>query len=150
MGLSLCELSWIPFEPLLAGYAAKMVGFAIMGDLELSCLLVQNRAAHRISRHMLVLWRMCVLLIMISVKGRKKWSKRTKMLLISLISSGRSSFRIAFSAVYRSASVGFERDFAFLSTVCTDCLVCLLLIHFLFSTPLCYRAQKFVSARVFC
>jgi hypothetical protein len=49
---------------------------------------------------------------------------------VSLISSWGSSFRIAFSAVYRSASVGFERNFAFLSTVCTDCLVRLSLIHF--------------------
>jgi hypothetical protein len=78
VGLSLCarELSSIPLEPLLAGYAAKIVGFAIMGDLELSCFIVQNCAAHRISRHMLVLWRMCVLLIMISVKGRKKVVKK--------------------------------------------------------------------------
>jgi hypothetical protein len=119
-----------------------------MGDLELSCFLIQNCAAHRISRHMLILWRMCVLLIIISVKGRKKCAKKTKMLRISLISSWRSSFRIAFSAVYRSASVGFKRNFAFLSTVCADCLVHLSLIHFLYSTPLCHRAQKSLSAHV--
>jgi hypothetical protein len=76
VGLSLCEFGRIPFEPLLAGYAAKMVGFAIMGDLELCCFLIQNRAANWISGHMLVLWRMCVLLIIVSVKREKKVCKK--------------------------------------------------------------------------
>jgi hypothetical protein len=102
-----------------------------MRDFELGRFLVQNCAANGISWHMLVLWRVCVLLIIISVKKKEKSvQKGTKMLPVSLVSSWGSSFRIAFSAVYRSASVWFERNFAFLSTVCTDCLVRLSLIHF--------------------
>jgi len=82
---------------------------------------------------MLVLWRVYVLLIIISVKKKEKSvQKGTKMLPVSLISSWGSSFRIAFTAVHRSASVWFERNFAFLSTVCANCLVRFSLIHFLF------------------
>ena len=51
----LYELSWLPFESLLAGHAAKMIGFAIVGDFELGCLFVKNHAANRISRHYLSL-----------------------------------------------------------------------------------------------
>ena len=39
------------------------------------------------------------------------------MLLVSLISSRWSSFRIAFSAVYGSGSVRFEGNLAFLTTI---------------------------------
>jgi len=81
-------------------------------------------------------------LLSLVIKKRKKCANRVKTLRIILISSWWSSLRIAFSAVYRSASVGFERNFAFLSTVCTDCLVRLAFVHFLFSTPLCLRVQK--------
>jgi len=43
--------------------------------------------------------------------------------LMSLISSYGSSFGITFLAVYGSASVGFKRNFAFLSTVGADCFM---------------------------
>ncbi len=81
MGLSLCacELGSIPLEPLLAGYTAKIVGFTIMRDFELGRFLVQNCAANGISWHMLVLWRVCVLLIIISVKKKEKRKKCEKM-----------------------------------------------------------------------
>jgi len=45
------ELHWVSFESLLAGYTAKMIGLAIVGDLEFGCLLVQNGATNEISRH---------------------------------------------------------------------------------------------------
>jgi len=50
-GSLLHELHWVSFESLLAGYAAKMIGLAIVGYLEFGCLLVQNGATNRISRH---------------------------------------------------------------------------------------------------
>ena len=53
---------------------------------------------------------------------------------MSLVSLWWSSFRITFSAVYGSASVGLERNFAFLSTVGANCLVHLFLIHLLFNS----------------
>jgi len=86
LGYSFCELSWISFEPFLAGYAAEMIGFAIVGDLELGRIFVENCAANRISGHMLVLWRVCVLLIIISVRG-EKCASRVKTLRASLVSS---------------------------------------------------------------
>lgn len=71
---SLHELCGVSFEPLFAGYAAEVIGFTAVGDLELGCLLVQNRAANWISRHLLSLNLMeqydkCLLLLM--VKKRK-------------------------------------------------------------------------------
>jgi hypothetical protein len=40
-------------ESLLAGYAAKVIRFAVKRDLELGCLVVQNRTADWILRHYL-------------------------------------------------------------------------------------------------
>jgi hypothetical protein len=47
------KLRWLPLEPFLAGYAAKVIGFAIMSDLELGCPITQDLAANGISRHCL-------------------------------------------------------------------------------------------------
>jgi len=43
----------VPLESLLALQAAKMVGFAFIGDFELGCVFVQNHAADRVSKHLL-------------------------------------------------------------------------------------------------
>ena len=51
----LYELRWVPFELLLAGQAAKMIGFAVVGDFELGYLFVKNSAANWIFRHYLSL-----------------------------------------------------------------------------------------------
>jgi len=73
---------------------------------------------------------------------------------VSLISPWWSSFRIAFSAVYRSASVGFEGNFAFLSTVGTDCIVHLFSIHcpfqllVLFNTKTAFCTLSLISHTV--
>jgi len=45
----------VPFEPFLAGHAAKVIGFAVKSDLELGCLFVQYCAANWIFRHYLYL-----------------------------------------------------------------------------------------------
>jgi len=111
------ELHWVSFESLLAGYAAKMIGLAIVGDLELGCLLVQNDATNGISRHYFNLIEDCAFCLLLLLIKRKRCVKRTEDLAISLISSWGSSFRIAFSAVYGSASVRFEGDLTFLTTI---------------------------------
>ena len=75
------EFHWVSFKSLLTGYAAKMIGLAIVGDLELGCLLIQNGAANGISRHYFCAHeRIRVLLIIIVDKKRKKCVKRTKIL----------------------------------------------------------------------
>jgi hypothetical protein len=59
----------VSFEPLLAGHAAKMIGFTLVGDLKLGCLFIQNNAANRIFWHYFTLnliERVDLLLIMIS------------------------------------------------------------------------------------
>ena len=45
------KLHWLSLELLLTGCAAKMIGLTIVGDLELGCLIVQNRATNWVSRH---------------------------------------------------------------------------------------------------
>jgi hypothetical protein len=62
--------------------------------------------------------------------------------LLSLVSSWWSSFGVAFSAVYWSASVGFEWDFAFLSAFSANCLM-----HF-FSIGDSVQLLMFFSARI--
>ena len=47
----LYEFHRVSLKPLLAGHAAKVIGFTIKRDLELRCLLVQNRATNWILRH---------------------------------------------------------------------------------------------------
>jgi len=59
----------VSFEPLLAGHAAKMIGFTVIRDLKLGCLFIQNNAANRIFWHYFTLnliERVDLLLIMIS------------------------------------------------------------------------------------
>jgi hypothetical protein len=41
----------VSLEPLLAGDAAEVIGFAVKRDLELGCLVVQYCAANWIFRH---------------------------------------------------------------------------------------------------
>jgi hypothetical protein len=43
----------VAFESFLALQAAKMVGFAIIGDFELSRVFVQDHAADWVSKHFL-------------------------------------------------------------------------------------------------
>jgi hypothetical protein len=43
----------MPFESLLAGHAAKMIGFSVIGDFELGCLFIQNSAANWVFGHYL-------------------------------------------------------------------------------------------------
>ena len=63
----------------------------------------------------------------------------------NLISSGWSSFSVAFSAVYWSGSVGFEWNFTFLAAISADCLVHLSIsIHSLFQL-LIFRCAKIAS-----
>ena len=54
--------------------------------------------------------------------------------LVSLISSLWSSFSVTFAAIYWSASVWFEGNFAFLSTFGADCLVHFSSCHFYFNS----------------
>jgi len=49
------KLHWVSFELLLADQAAKVIGFTIVSDFELSCLFVKNHAANGVFRHYLVL-----------------------------------------------------------------------------------------------
>jgi hypothetical protein len=73
---------------------------------------------------------------MVSARKKKKMRKtKRRYYFLGLVSSWGSSFRITFSAVHRSASVGFEGNFAFLSTVGADCFVHLFSIHLALSTP---------------
>ncbi len=53
------ELSSVSFEPLLAGYTAKIICLATVSDLELGLLFVQNSAANRISMHYVNLMEKC-------------------------------------------------------------------------------------------
>jgi hypothetical protein len=77
---------------------------------------------------------------MVSDEKRKVcWTKaqaRTR-----LISSRGSSLRIAFSAIYRSASVWFEGNFAFLSTVSANRLMHFSSLHSAYSTPYVFSAK---------
>jgi hypothetical protein len=41
----------VSLEPLLAGHAAKVIGFTVKCDLKLGCFVVQNRSANWILRH---------------------------------------------------------------------------------------------------
>src|SRR3990170_7679785 len=83
-------------------------------------------------------------LLSLVVKGKKCVQTERRYLLISLISSWRSSFRITFSAVFRSASVGLEQNFAFLSTVSA----------YPFVKPaeglFCTRKQEILDLSLFC
>ena len=75
---------------------------------------------------------------MINGKKEKKGLLNLGMMLaqVSLISpTAASALRIAFSAVYGSASVWFEGDFAFFSAFSTDCLVQFSSLHSI-STPI--------------
>jgi hypothetical protein len=56
-------------------------------------------------------------------KRKKNDEIRIDVSFVSLISPCWSSLRIAFSAVYWSASVRLERDFTFLATISTNCLM---------------------------
>jgi hypothetical protein len=51
--LLLYEFGCVPLEPFLALKAAKMVGFAFIGDFELGCVFVKNCAADWVSVHLL-------------------------------------------------------------------------------------------------
>jgi hypothetical protein len=42
VGLLFAEFCWVSFEPFLAGYAAEIVGFAIVSDFEFCCFVVQD------------------------------------------------------------------------------------------------------------
>jgi hypothetical protein len=67
---------------------------------------------------------------------------------VSLISpTATSALRITFSTVNWSASVWFERDFAFLSALSTDCFVHFSSSHFLFQLLYYYSAIKILFAR---
>jgi len=67
------ELRWVPFESLLAGDAAKMIGLSIIGDLELGQVFVQNGTANKIFGHYLNLMEECVFcLLSLVVKKEKK------------------------------------------------------------------------------
>jgi len=59
------------------------------------------------------------------IKKKKDYERRIRSQLVSLISisSWGSSLCIAFSAVYGSASVRFERNFTFLFTFRANCLM---------------------------
>ena len=50
----LYELFRVPFEPLLAGNTAKVIGLTIIGDLELGYPLIKNDTTNRIFRHYLI------------------------------------------------------------------------------------------------
>ena len=45
------KLHRVSLEPLLAGDAAEVIGFAVKRDLKLGCFVVQNGAANWILRH---------------------------------------------------------------------------------------------------
>jgi hypothetical protein len=45
------KLHRVSLEPLLAGNAAEVIGFAVKRDLKLGCFVVQNRATNWILRH---------------------------------------------------------------------------------------------------
>jgi hypothetical protein len=62
-------------------------------------------------------------------KKEKGFLKFVKMLAYNLVPARRSSLSITFSAVNWPASVWFEGNFAFLSTISADCLVHFFLIH---------------------
>ena len=67
------------------------------------------------------------------MKNKKRkdgfWNEVRDVKLVSLVSSWWSSFGVALSAVDWPASVWFEGNFTFLSTVSADCLVQLFIIH---------------------
>jgi hypothetical protein len=70
------ELRRVSFESLLAGQTAKMIGLPIMGDLELGCLVIHNRATNRIFGHyssVNLITGLFVLPIMNSGKKRKRF-----------------------------------------------------------------------------
>jgi hypothetical protein len=53
--LLLDELCGVPLESLLAGQAAKMVGFAFISDFELGRIFIENYTADWVSEHYLSL-----------------------------------------------------------------------------------------------
>jgi hypothetical protein len=67
---------------------------------------------------------------------------------MSLISSGWSSFRITFSAVYWSASVWLEGNFAFLSAITANCLMHLFPVHSTFQLLMLFSAKNLLFAHI--
>jgi hypothetical protein len=74
----LYELGWVSFESFLAGDAAEVVGIAIIGDLELRYIFVQNGTANRVFRHYLDLIDVCVFCLLLLVVKKKRKGSETK------------------------------------------------------------------------
>src|SRR5271157_1354862 len=71
----------------------------------------------------------------VSIVMKKEKFRETKSTqIVSLIAAWWSSFRVTLAAIYWSAAVWLERNFAFLSAVSANCFVCFFLIHLLLSS----------------
>jgi hypothetical protein len=84
MGALLHEFQWVAFEPLLAGYTAKMIGVAFVGDFELGCFFVHNGAANWVFGHyfMLTSKKKVVLSLLMSIGKKRRSGKLVKMLVL--------------------------------------------------------------------
>ena len=75
MGALFHEFQGVAFEPLLAGYTAKMIGVASVGDFEFGCIFVHNGAANWVFGHYFMLTsKKEVVLSLLMIIGKKRRS----------------------------------------------------------------------------
>ncbi len=73
MGVLFHEFQWVAFEPFFAGYAAKMIGVAFVGDFEFGCFFVHNGAANWVFGHYFMLTsKKEVVLFLLMIIGKKR------------------------------------------------------------------------------